>query len=247
MKRLMISKIVVTVFTLVSSTPVIGQIKVTTSNNIGIGTDNPIYPVTFDKAQVYLNGYQSSNRSILFKVSDAHPRVYVDSKLVFYKLNESGWASLEALSFNTMSDERLKTNITKLSGLTAETSALQTVLRLNGYVYNWKQDMVDNNKYEPTAKRQVGFLAQEVEKLIPEAVSTSNDSTEMKSVAYMQIIPYLVEAIKEQQQTIDVLKAEIGQLKGKAVSARKNEDGRTQESDYVINIYNKNNYLNSKR
>ena len=54
-----------------------------------------------------------------------------------------------------------------------------------------------------TAKPQVGFLAQEIQNLIPEAV---NDDGEKMSIIYDKIIPYLVEAIKE-------LKAEVDELK----------------------------------
>ena len=53
---------------------------------------------------------------------------------------------------------------------------------------------------------QVGVLAQEVEKVYPELVSTGPDG--FKSVNYAQLTPVLIEAMKEQQQQIEALKAQ---------------------------------------
>ena len=58
---------------------------------------------------------------------------------------------------------------------------------------------------EPINPRKLGFIAQEVEKIIPELVKT--DSEGMKSVDYISVIPVLVEALKNQQKQIDELKA----------------------------------------
>jgi hypothetical protein len=56
--------------------------------------------------------------------------------------------------------------------------------------------------------RSIGFIAQEVEKIIPELVSTQKDenNTEIKSVAYQNFVALLVEAIKELKTEIDNLK-----------------------------------------
>ena len=58
--------------------------------------------------------------------------------------------------------------------------------------------------------QQVGFLAQEVEKEIPEVVKTDADG--WKTVAYGNFAPYLVEAIKAQQKLIERLQARIAVL-----------------------------------
>ena len=57
--------------------------------------------------------------------------------------------------------------------------------------------------------RSIGFIAQEVEKVIPELVF-GNDP---KSVAYQNFVALLVEAIREQQEQINILKQEIERLK----------------------------------
>jgi hypothetical protein len=91
------------------------------------------------------------------------------------------------------SDIRLKENFEPMS------NALELVTQLNGTYYTWKKDAGADKP------RKLGFIAQEVEKVIPELVKT--DSEGMKSVDYVSVVPVLVEAIKNQQKQIDELKA----------------------------------------
>jgi predicted RNase H-like nuclease (RuvC/YqgF family) len=64
-------------------------------------------------------------------------------------------------------------------------------------------------------RNHVGFIAQEVEKVLPQAVSTANDARQTKSVAYSEVIPVLNEAIKQQQTQIETLQAENEELKAR--------------------------------
>jgi hypothetical protein len=91
------------------------------------------------------------------------------------------------------SDIRLKENFEPMS------NALELVSQLNGLYYTWKKDAGTDKP------RKLGFIAQEVEKVIPELVKT--DSEGMKSVDYVSVVPVLVEAIKHQQKQINELKA----------------------------------------
>ena len=102
-----------------------------------------------------------------------------------------------------MSDERTKTNVTRMTG------ALGKITSLNGYLYDWKGQQ---------APREAGFLAQEVEAVLPEAVSQNADG--VKFLNYNGVIPLLTEAIKEQQlllkqqgELIRQLQQEIANLK----------------------------------
>ena len=90
---------------------------------------------------------------------------------------------------NALSDIRLKTDLTKIEG------ALEKVCAINGYTYTRKD----------TGERQTGVVAQELQKVLPEAVV---DNGEHLAVAYGNIAGLLIEAIKE-------LKSEVDQLKGK--------------------------------
>jgi len=94
------------------------------------------------------------------------------------------------------SDLRLKKDIKPL------TSALSTVGKLQGKSYRWK----DNN--EP----DIGLIAQELEKVIPELVKT--DDKGYKSIVYQKLTAVLIEAVKEQQQEINHLSDRIALLEG---------------------------------
>lgn len=95
------------------------------------------------------------------------------------------------------SDIRLKKNISPIE------NALSKINQLRGVTYNWIDNSKDNTQ-------QIGFIAQEVEKVFPQLVKT--DEKGMKSVAYTNMIPVLLEAIKEQQQQIDELKKMVEHL-----------------------------------
>jgi hypothetical protein len=62
-------------------------------------------------------------------------------------------------------------------------------------------------------QRQFGFVAQELETAIPEVVYTDQDT--MKSVNYVQLIPWLTAALQEQQQTIAKLEKRIVELEAR--------------------------------
>lgn len=96
------------------------------------------------------------------------------------------------------SDIRLKTDLNKISDPMAK------VLELSGYTYKWNDLGADKYK-QNTEKTDVGVIAQEIEKVLPEAVKT--DTEGYKTVAYDKIIPLLIEAIKDLKQEIDELKS----------------------------------------
>ena len=83
---------------------------------------------------------------------------------------------------------------------------LTKIKNLSGYTYLWKDANRDTSE-------QIGFIAQEVEKEFPQLVKT--DDKGIKSVAYANMTPVLLQAIKEQQQQIDELKKEVEELKKK--------------------------------
>lgn len=93
------------------------------------------------------------------------------------------------------SDFRLKKNILPVH------NALDGIMRLNGYTYNWK----DNSRDESL---QIGVMAQEVQKVFPSLVK--EDDKGVLSVNYSGLIPVLIEALKEQQKQIDELKQLLG-------------------------------------
>ena len=89
------------------------------------------------------------------------------------------------------SDDRLKTNKVGIS------NALDKVNALSGFTYNWNEFASEQgNQFDPT-KRFVGVSAQEVQKVLPEAVTPAPFNDEYLTVKYDKLVPLLIEAIKE--------------------------------------------------
>ena len=65
------------------------------------------------------------------------------------------------------SDQRLKTNITPIK------NALEKVSQINGVEYDWIDECQDEYEFSPTQKHEVGVIAQEIQKVLPEVVMTA--------------------------------------------------------------------------
>jgi hypothetical protein len=108
------------------------------------------------------------------------------------------------------SDRRLKENIRPIQ------NAVEKVKTITGMVFDWK-DMVRDLGFEPNAKTEVGVFAQDVEAVLPEAVSIAPFDYDWKkpgqsisgerylTVKYDKLVPLLIQAIKEQQDQLDEL------------------------------------------
>tara|TARA_B100000131_G_scaffold107220_1_gene103996 strand:- start:589 stop:2610 length:2022 start_codon:yes stop_codon:yes gene_type:complete len=96
------------------------------------------------------------------------------------------------------SDIALKENLNPIS------DALDKVMSITGYNFDWKDSHIEERGGEDgyfVRKKDVGIVAQEIEKILPEAVADRVDGT--KGVKYEQIIPLLVEAIKDLKSQLD--------------------------------------------
>mgnify|MGYP003686834901 CR=1 FL=1 len=124
-----------------------------------------------------------------------------------------------------LSDARTKKNVQQLD------NALAKVQRLRGVSFEYNEEY---GKYHGNDQRTyTGFIAQEVEAVVPSSVAekylyesgngengvtasiADQDRTTIKVVDYVSLVPLLVEAIKEQQQTIDEMQKKINQLENK--------------------------------
>ncbi|MCD9855155.1 tail fiber domain-containing protein [Epilithonimonas sp. JDS] len=98
------------------------------------------------------------------------------------------------------SDRRFKKNIELIDQPTVR------LQQLNGYTYSWK----DKKEFPDQTLGQgkdIGVIAQEVEKVLPDAVITNKEG--YKSVNYNALIPLLIEALKESNERIRVLEARM--------------------------------------
>jgi hypothetical protein len=120
----------------------------------------------------------------------------------YYVTNNSGvgvYITDGATSWTGTSDERLK-------NITGEiTNGLTKVNSLRAVEFTWKADV--------TNKNQVGLIAQDVQKVLPESISENNDGH--LGIRYTEVIPLLVASIKEQQALIESLTTRLTVLENK--------------------------------
>jgi hypothetical protein len=134
---------------------------------------------------------------------DANGRIGMGVTTLTEKLEVAGSVKADAFLYN--SDSRLKKNISTIE------NPLDKIMKLRGVNFTWKN----------SNQKTVGFIAQEVEKVVPELVKT-NSQTTLKSVHYSNIIAIVVEAIKElrgeNKREVANLKEENKKLKTKVES-----------------------------
>ncbi len=127
-------------------------------------------------------------------------------------LSNLAFNAIYTYNFTNLSDGRQKENIQDIN------NALGIILKLKGIKYDLKKEYSYNvgmikdekiiSKLEVQRKNKVGFIAQDVNIVLPEVVRY-DDSTDVYGINYSEIVPVLVEAMKEQQTQIEVLKSEV--------------------------------------
>ncbi len=98
------------------------------------------------------------------------------------------------------SDIKLKDNIRVIE------SPLEKISKINGVSFNWN----DKQSVYEVGKKDYGVIAQEVEEVLPELVTTRENG--YKAVRYEKIVSLLIEATKAQQAQIEDLKNEVNKL-----------------------------------
>ena len=123
--------------------------------------------------------------------------------------------NVKATAFISTSDQRLKTDIQKITGL-------ESILKLNGYKYRWIKDGTPDG----------GVIAQEVEKVFPDAVKTDQVSG-FKAVKYNYLIAPLIESIKELFGITSANQREIATLNKKIESLNQQIDQTKKENQSI--------------
>ena len=101
------------------------------------------------------------------------------------------------------SDVALKENIVNIP------DPLEALKKLNGVLFDWKKDYIDSRGGEDgyfVRKKDVGVIAQEVEKVLPEAVAQREDG--IKAVKYDRLTCLLIEAVKKLSEKVETLSKE---------------------------------------
>ena len=148
-------------------------------------------------------GFYYDSNGINVMVQDAHE--------FLFKIGGEFHADADVIAFSsTVSDLGLKDNITTL------TESIDKIKKIRGVEYTW-------NRGGRKGEKDLGVIAQEVEKVIPEIVRDKeiplidNSGKTYKTVDYEKLTAVLIEGVKEQQKQIDKLKQQVKELK----------DGRT--------------------
>jgi hypothetical protein len=100
------------------------------------------------------------------------------------------------------SDTRLKNILGNIQ------NPLEKLMNLNGVIFTWKKDEFPNKGFPEGV--HFGLTAQEVEKVLPEIIREDNEG--YKTISYDELVPVLIEAIKEQQEKIKNLEERIKNL-----------------------------------
>lgn len=178
------------------------------SGFVGIGTNAP-------QGALHIKGFQGAlnlEGTTQHVYMQFFPRGLAAGRKAYFGFPSAGSHDLEIANEDTgvlrvrgtfvnSSDARYKTNVATLD------NALENILNLRGVSYDWRKDRSD---LHATEQRQIGFIAQEVEKVLPELVYTDNEG--YKSVAYLNVVPVLVEAIKTQQKQMDAKEKRLAAL-----------------------------------
>ena len=124
-----------------------------------------------------------------------------DGTVFLFARSDSGVGSIDVTTsgttYNTTSDIRLKQDIEPLE-------ATDKLMAMNPVSYSWKVD--------PDGPRSMGFIAQEMQEVMPEAVSTGDDDDAMMSMDYGRITPILVSALQDAHRKIEDLESRIAAL-----------------------------------
>jgi hypothetical protein len=161
----------------------------------------------------------SSEGSLTLRVSTEESRAYSAEVSIDTRLDNAftGVAGLidalavggdvSAVSFTTTSDARLKKDVEEVM------NAMEIVSRIHPVYYNWVDDRATLNP----GHKEIGFLAQELEVVLPNVVKTYADDLALeggrKAVSYDRMVSLLVAAVKELKAEVDALKVQVAAMK----------------------------------
>jgi hypothetical protein len=179
-----------------------GNVTGTVIKASGIGAQIEIQSSTAGDAHLYMRPNTSSNKAAVFKMTAGTNYNWrwqddATTPVVFMQLSQSN-SSLsvkgDIIAYGAPSDKRYKENIKPIE------SALDKAVKLQGVTFDWKESdsILD-------IKEDIGFIAQDVQKVVPELVRENEDGK--LSLRYQGVTPILLEAIKELKAEIDLLKS----------------------------------------
>lgn len=186
--------------------------------SLGINCNPLAYPVTngiriLSMDNLYWSN-PSTNNYLEINMTGVNPAITGSNDVVsFYNVHTKQFVRIQARNVSIASDEKFKENIKTYS------DGLASIMQLRPVTYNWKKSMFkyDSNALEAKGltadkdeNKQYGFIAQELEKIMPDIVETDENGN--KLVNYIALIPVLVQSVQEMQATIESQALRIEEL-----------------------------------
>jgi hypothetical protein len=220
MRKKMFSIVTAFLFTLTIS----AQIKVLSTGEVNLGKTSAEY------LKIDYTGYYGTQLAVYPSTANC---------VAYLGKSSNRWLFIYSHNVLQVSDSRFKENIRKFD------NSLPLIKRLNVVKFDYKINSYLNdstkvsekvkNNLQKIRKNNVGFLAQEVMKVLPEVVFY-DDSTDIYSIDYIKIIPFLVQAINEQQAQIDSLKKINVKSNNLKKSAKLIQDENSSNNSDVVTL-----------
>jgi Chaperone of endosialidase len=177
---------------------------------VGIATQTP--QNTLDVSGNVSIGFTNTTAPANGLIVAGNVGIGIDSPAPGYMLDVNGPIHSTA-AFDSTSDARLKKDIAPIA------YGLDTVMQLRPVGFKWK-----DHSHEWQRRHQIGLIAQEVEPVVPEVVSTANDPDHTKSIAYGSLVPVLIKATQELKRANDRLTIANDRLRKEAKTVKANND-----------------------
>jgi hypothetical protein len=181
------------------------RMRIDSSGNLLVGRTSTINGGvnTSGGAQIGSNGLIQA--AVSGDTAIALQRLTSDGDIIQFRRQTTSVGSISVTSsgttYNTTSDARLKTDIQPIA------DATDRLMQMNPVSHKWKAD--------PEADAVVGFIAQEMQDIVPEAVAGDPDSDEMMSMDYGRITPVLVAALQDAHKKIEELESRLAAVEAK--------------------------------
>jgi hypothetical protein len=219
------------------------SLDILNNNNHGAGWGGFLNFAAADGTGANHSIIDNGSSQLLLKLDPGSHAPHSEFKVLSEQTTFTG--AVFAPSYNALSDKRLKQNITALN------YGLETLMQLNPVSYEWNPVTFNKLSSQKELSKhfqgtQVGFIAQEVEALIPEVVKEVKEG--YKALEYHNLTAVIVQAVKEQQTIIEAqklaleeLSQQVEQLKNQAT----NVDALDSEKAFILEQNRPNPFANS--
>jgi hypothetical protein len=195
------------------------RMRITSSGSVGIGTANPSSPLHVLDSNTSGSSFytQATSASFAgFALELAVNRGTTNNSYYFIRASQTG----VAYRFN-VADSGNVTNTNGSYGAISDAKLKENIVDASPKLNKLNQLKVRNYNFIGDDLKQIGFVAQEIEKVFPSIVETATDrdkegndlGTTTKSIKITVLIPMLVKAIQEQTQIINDIKTELDNVK----------------------------------